>query len=174
MPVPDWVSSLKRNEGTSTGKAKIGFENASFRWNSGKQSEPPANGNGTSAPIVNAEPSSSTSSGDITATETAEAYFRLSDLNVDFPIGKLTVITGPTGSGKTAILTALLGEMELLEGKSYLPKHTTMVNDQGLRNSVAYAAQTPWLQQKSIKDNILFGEEYDEARYEATIEACAL
>jgi ABC-type multidrug transport system fused ATPase/permease subunit len=49
-----------------------------------------------------------------------------------------------------------------------------MVNDQGLRNSVAYAAQTPWLQQKSIKDNILFGEEYDEARYEATIEACAL
>lgn len=84
-------------------------------------------------------------------------------------------MTGATGSGKTAILTALLGEMELLEGKSYLPKDTMTVDkDTGLRNSVAYASQTPWLQQLSIKNNILFGEEYDEARYEATLDACAL
>jgi ABC-type transport system involved in cytochrome bd biosynthesis fused ATPase/permease subunit len=171
--VPDWVSSLKRIEIADPGSPKIGFENASYRWNSGKQTEAAsANGNGTALPA--AGPSSPTSSGDATVFESAEAYFRLSDLNVDFPIGRLTVVTGPTGSGKTAILTALLGEMEQLEGKGFLPKHPTVVDEQGLRNSVAYAAQTPWLQQKSIKDNILFGEEYDEKRYEATIEACAL
>lgn len=39
---------------------------------------------------------------------------------------------------------------------------------------MAYCSQTPWLQQKSIKDNILFGEEFNEERYEATLEACAL
>ena len=101
--------------------------------------------------------------------------FNLSNLSIDFPIGKLTVVAGPTGAGKTAILVALLGEMELLEGESWLPKDTTQVDtDTRLRNSVAYAAQTPWLQQKSIKDNILFNEEFDEDRYEATLDACAL
>lgn len=65
--------------------------------------------------------------------------------------------------------------MELLEGQTYLPKQTTQVDaETGLRNSVAYASQTPWLQQKSIKDNILFGEEFNEERYDATLEACAL
>lgn len=64
--------------------------------------------------------------------------------------------------------------MELIEGKSFLPKYTESVNDKGLRNSVAYASQTPWLQQKSIRDNILFGEEMDEERYEEVLDACAL
>jgi ABC-type transport system involved in cytochrome bd biosynthesis fused ATPase/permease subunit len=118
-------------------------------------------------------PASSSSSEGSTAVE--PPVFNLSNLNVDFPIGKLSVVTGPTGSGKTACLTALLGEMELLEGKSYLPKNPTAVDEStGLRNSVAYGAQTPWLQQKSIKENILFGEELDQERYEATLEACAL
>lgn len=105
----------------------------------------------------------------------APTVFNLSDLNITFPVGKLSVVTGPTGSGKTAILTALLGEMELLDGKTFLPKYPTQVDEAtGLRNSIAYAAQTPWLQQKSIKDNILFGESYDEERYEDVLEACAL
>lgn len=162
MPaVPDWVSSLKRSEHITKGPAKIAFENASFRWNSGKQA----------IGATQAKPSSTASP---EATEPGETYFRLDNLSVNFPAGKLTVITGPTGSGKTAMLTALLGEMELLEGKSSLPKFVTQVDERGLRNSVAYAAQTPWLQQKSIKENILFGEPYDEKRYDMTIEACAL
>ena len=121
-------------------------------------------------------PSSPTSTDGTTAVNTPEpVVFNLINLNIDFPIGKLTVVTGPTGSGKTGILTALLGEMELLEGNSWLPKETTQVDPQTkLRNSIAYGAQTPWLQQKSIKDNILFGEEYEEDRYEATLDACAL
>lgn len=166
--VPDWVSSLKRSPYARTqGPAKIGFENAHFRWNTGKQSETKADTKPTDTP-----PSPSNSDG---STAVEPAVFNLTDLNVNFPLGKLSVVTGPTGSGKTACLTALLGEMELLSGKSFLPKDPTTVDKEtGLRNSIAYGAQTPWLQQKSIKDNILFGEEYDEARYEATLEACAL
>ena len=174
--VPDWVSSLKRSPyARSTEITKIGFENATFRWNSGKQEEstkdtPKAkskgNGNGTaSSPTVS---QSSTANAD-------EEVFELSNLNVNFPIGKLSVVTGATGAGKSAILVALLGEMELVEGKGFLPKDTMRVDPKtGLRNSVAYAAQTPWLQQQSIKENILFGEKFDEDRYEATLEACAL
>ena len=64
--------------------------------------------------------------------------------------------------------------MELINGQSHLPKYTQQVNKQGLRNSIAYASQTAWLQQKSIRENILFGEKMDEERYEMTLEACAL
>lgn len=172
--VPEWVSSLMSSpESRSTGVAKIAFENATFRWNSGEKSV-----TGASDSKNSKTSSSASGSEDATAVneeDPANVVFHLSNLNVKFPIGKLTVVTGPTGSGKTAVLIALLGEMELLDGECWLPKETTVVDKEtGLRNSVAYAAQTPWLQQKSIKDNILFGEKFDEERYEATVAACAL
>ncbi len=171
--VPDWVSSLSSKSTTPTpGRAKLGFEHATLRWNTGKKSDVEVK----TPPKKTIEPPSPTSSDGTTAVDTPETViFNLTDLTLDFPIGKLTIITGPTGAGKTGILIALLGEMELLEGKTWLPKETTGVDSQtGLRNSIAYAAQTPWLQQKSIKDNILFGEEFDEDRYEHTLDACAL
>lgn len=166
--MPDWVCSLKRSSDPFLGKPKIGFEAATLQWNTGKQTGSPA-----SAATVNG--SSSTSDSDtLVPPADAAPRFQLSNLSVQFPLGKLSIITGPTGSGKTAMLTALLGEMELLHGKSYLPKYPEQVNNQGLRNSIAYASQTPWLQQKSIRENILFGEKMDEERYEEVLEACAL
>ena len=171
----DWVSSLKRSPyARSSASSKIGFENATLRWNTGKQPETATDGKKDKSKASAPQTASSSSSEDSTAVAEPEV-FHLSRLNASFPIGKLSVVTGPTGSGKSAVLTALLGEMELLEGKSFLPKDTKTVDPKtGLRNSVAYAAQTPWLQQKSIKDNVLFGEELDEDRYEATLSACAL
>lgn len=54
-------------------------------------------------------------------------------------------------------------------------KNTTQVDkDTGLRNSVSYAAQKPWLQHASIRDNILFGQPFEEERYWAVVEACTL
>ena len=43
------------------------------------------------------------------------------DLDIKFEIGKLNIIAGPTGSGKTSLLMALLGEMTLIKGKVFLP-----------------------------------------------------
>ena len=180
MVVPDWVSSLKRVPHSSPLKSpRIAFERATLRWNTGKRIDLGANLKSKPKevkPKKTIELQSPNISNDSTAMNTPEPLtFQLTDLTINFPIGKLTVITGPTGAGKTGVLVALLGEMELLEGTTWLPKETTQVEPvTKLRNSVAYAAQTPWLQQKSIKDNILFGEEYDEVRYEATLDACAL
>jgi ABC-type multidrug transport system fused ATPase/permease subunit len=183
--VPDWVSSLKRKPETESESRKIGFTKATLQWNTGKQAETKPADKPKDKPLTKIKraffgrpqpDAASTEGSDTTAVEsTPEPVFQLADLNVDFPTGKLSVVSGPTGSGKTAVLTGLLGEMELIEGHSYLPKQPTQVDPQtGLRNSIAYAAQTPWLQQKSIKDNILFGEEFDEKRYEDTLDACAL
>jgi ABC-type transport system involved in cytochrome bd biosynthesis fused ATPase/permease subunit len=186
--VPDWVSSLKHQPEATPESRSIGFKHATLQWNTGKQSEESEpkdkkakkdkqdkKGKKDQKAVTNGDSTSPTSSTPADSTLVAETPFQLIDLSVDFPTGKLSVVSGPTGSGKSAILTALLGEMELLEGQTYLPKQSTQVDPEtGLRNSVAYASQTPWLQQKSIKDNILFGEEYNEERYDATLEACAL
>lgn len=55
-----------------------------------------------------------------------------------------------------------------------MSKRLSEVDEFGLTHSIAYAAQSPWLRHQSIKDNILFGYPYDDARYNAVIEACAL
>ncbi|PKY06331.1 ATP-dependent bile acid permease [Aspergillus campestris IBT 28561] len=106
--------------------------------------------------------------------------FRLINMNVSFPIGKLNVITGPTGSGKTSLLMALLGEMKLLKGKVYLPSGTATraelpVDPQtGLIDSIAYCAQEAWLVNATVKENIVFASPYDQRRYDAVLKACAL
>ncbi|KAF9235883.1 hypothetical protein BU15DRAFT_77487 [Melanogaster broomeanus] len=100
--------------------------------------------------------------------------FGLRDISVRFPEGKLSVVTGPTASGKTALLLALLGEMTITGGKLIMSKDTLQVDEHGNTCSISYVAQSPWLRQQSIKDNILFGYPYDEERYHAVIKCCAL
>lgn len=72
--------------------------------------------------------------------------FTLRDLDVEFVPGKLNIIAGPTGSGKTSMLMALLGEMTLLKGRVYLPGSHSREDlyphpITGLTESVAYCAQ---------------------------------
>ncbi|KPI36996.1 ATP-dependent bile acid permease [Cyphellophora attinorum] len=109
----------------------------------------------------------------------ATEAFRLIDVDVEFQIGKLNVIAGPTGSGKTSLLLALLGEMKLLEGTVHIPGGSVRQDlrpdpETGLTESVAYCAQQPWLVNATIKDNILFSAPFDKQRYKAVISACAL
>ncbi|KAK0619751.1 hypothetical protein B0T14DRAFT_537418 [Immersiella caudata] len=105
--------------------------------------------------------------------------FRLLDLNVDFKIGKLNVITGPTGCGKTSMLMALLGEMTIMKGRVFLPGGRSREDvrpdpETGLAETCAYVSQQAWLVNASIKDNILFSAPFDEQRYKDVIVACAL
>ncbi|WYZ38528.1 hypothetical protein EsH8_III_000442 [Colletotrichum jinshuiense] len=105
--------------------------------------------------------------------------FRLMDVDVDFQIGKLNIISGPTGSGKTSMLMALLGEMTLVGGKVYCPGGQSREDvradpETGLADTVAYVAQAAWLVNANIKENILFAAPYDEKRYRDVIIACAL
>ena len=64
--------------------------------------------------------------------------------------------------------------MTITSGQILMSKEPQKVDAHGLVHALSYAAQTPWLQHQSIKENILFGTPFDEERYRAVLEACAL
>ncbi len=86
----------------------------------------------------------------------------LRGINCAISRGSLVAIVGTVGSGKSSILAAILGEMEKIEGR---------IAKQG---SIAYVAQQAWIQNLSLKDNILFGQEFDPEKYNKVIDGCAL
>ncbi|KAG1471789.1 hypothetical protein G6F56_001926 [Rhizopus delemar] len=100
----------------------------------------------------------------------------IKNLNLSFPIGKLSVVCGPTGSGKTTLLSSLLGETHRVSGQAILPRIIPNKSSPlgGAVSGIAYVAQTAWLQNCSIRDNILFGLPYDEERYGNVLYATAL
>ncbi|KAJ7070796.1 P-loop containing nucleoside triphosphate hydrolase protein [Mycena amicta] len=135
--VPKWASTLTSEDQERPPSTNIGFASAVFEWQVPSESSP------------------------------AAARFQLGPLDITFPQGKLTLVSGATGSGKTALLSALLGEMHCVDGEVHLAKSG---------HQVAYCAQNPWLEHATIRDNIVFGASFgfDEARYQGVIEACAL
>ncbi|TFY73932.1 hypothetical protein EWM64_g10080 [Hericium alpestre] len=181
--VEEQVSTLKK---TRSGHAfsdrniqkGFGIENRTLKWNRVEERKLGDRQNGntqparTSGPDENAETPSTTDI--VSASEAGDHWFELRDISVMFPDGQLSVVTGPTASGKTALLMALLGELTTLNGRIIMSKDPSNVNEQGLMHSISYAAQSPWLRHQSIKDNILFGCPYDEKRYNQVIDCCAL
>ncbi|GMM34147.1 bile acid-transporting ATPase [Saccharomycopsis crataegensis] len=109
----------------------------------------------------------------------SDTDFKLRDLDISFRTGQLNVVIGATGSGKTSMLLALLGEMEKTNGKVFLPgamPRSKLIADPrtGLTDSVAYCAQAAWLLNDSIKSNIVFAAPFNAKRYQAVVEACGL
>ncbi|KAJ1815706.1 hypothetical protein LPJ75_002277 [Coemansia sp. RSA 2598] len=109
-----------------------------------------------------------------------DSVFCLRDIDVQFPLGKLSLIGGATGSGKTSMLSALIGEMHLVSGYVQVPialaRNGSEYGASAGRSvaNVAYVAQEPWLCNATIRDNILFGEPFDQPRYEKVLSACML
>ncbi|KTF80931.1 hypothetical protein cypCar_00017706, partial [Cyprinus carpio] len=86
----------------------------------------------------------------------------LKRINVRVPEGAFVAVVGHVGSGKSSLLSALLGEMQKQEGSV------------SIKGSVAYVPQQAWIQNATLKDNILFGREAKDSWYEKVVEACAL
>lgn len=72
--------------------------------------------------------------------------------------GSLLCIVGRVGSGKSSVLMSLLGDMICVLGNV------------AIKGKVAYVGQRPFIQNSTLKDNILFGNQYDEAKYRHTLE----
>jgi ATP-binding cassette subfamily C (CFTR/MRP) protein 4 len=87
----------------------------------------------------------------------------LAGINLKFEMGGMYCIIGPVGSGKSALLQAISGE--LLPSKGRIDRKPA---------SIAYATQDPFVMDGTVRENILFGLDYREEHYNAVVEACGL
>ena len=94
---------------------------------------------------------------DLTSQETT-----LQDIDLSVEKGKLYVVIGMVGSGKSSFLSTVLGEINLLKG------------DVKVNGSISYAEQEAWVFGASVRQNILFGEHFDRHRYQRVVRVCAL
>ncbi|KAJ4290019.1 hypothetical protein N0V88_006820 [Collariella sp. IMI 366227] len=146
--------------GSLTGsQVNIGFEHATFSW--------PGTSEATDLSS--------------TAGKTTESpkSFTLKNLSFKFKAGKLNIVIGATGSGKSSLLYALLGEMPLVSGNVWMPaaaSREALPRDEktGLVEGVAFCAQEAWITSNTVRNNILFGQPLNEERYKAVLQACAL
>ncbi|KAJ1824611.1 hypothetical protein GGH91_000634 [Coemansia sp. RSA 2671] len=85
----------------------------------------------------------------------------LTDVSLSVGAGELVAVTGKTASGKSSLLLAMCSEMEMTQGSGQV------------RGTVSYLEQTPWIMSSTLRDNILFGREFDEGHYWRVLYACA-
>jgi ABC-type multidrug transport system fused ATPase/permease subunit len=139
--------------------------------------------NTNDAPNISFEGASIAWPSDEELDESGDDRYVLRDINISFPENELSVISGKTGTGKSLLLAALLGEVDIFAGKVNVPippptqdraDHLATKDNWIIPSSIAFVAQIPWIENASIRDNIVFGLPYDPRRYEKVIEVCAL
>ena len=86
----------------------------------------------------------------------------LKQVNISIKNGNLVGVYGAFGSGKTSLLSGIMGQMTLCGGSV------------AVSGSIAYCAQQAWLMNATVRENILFGSSYDKARYQDVVKACEL
>ena len=115
--------------------------------------------------------------------EESDDRYVLRNISLNFPNKELSVISGMTGSGKSLLLASILGESDVLNGTVKVPRapslhdrydHKATREDWIIENAIAFVSQIPWIENATIRDNILFGLPFDGRRYQNVLYSCAL
>lgn len=192
---------------TATGTARlppaVQFSHANLRWAAAADKAPSGGAAAATAPATAGTPAAVVTANPVVAVAAAakspatspasdQPVFALTDITVAFPTGKLTQIAGAVGSGKSSLLSAILGELRLSSGNvtlrvpppppedaaaaaAALPLGATAISVlANSANGIAFCSQQPWILNASVRDNITFGETFDAARYEQALQVCAL
>ncbi|KAF4120533.1 ABC-type multidrug transport system, ATPase and permease component [Geosmithia morbida] len=148
----------------------IELHNANFTWEQAAAQETEGDDKkagkksaGNGAINANKITGISTAGDDATSILASEPEpFKLSDINLDVSRNELIAVIGTVGSGKSSLLSALAGDMRKTSGEVILGA------------SRAFCPQYAWIQNTSVRNNILFGKEYDRAWYNEVVRAAAL
>ncbi|KAG3057417.1 ABC transporter C family member 2 [Phytophthora cactorum] len=139
--------------GDSPGPGTISVRNAHFRWSPEPRIAPD---------VVIIDPDNSDAVADEQVHLAQVHDISLEGVNLEIDAGSLVMVVGMVGSGKSSLLNALLGEMILVDGS---------VNVCG---GLSYVSQESWIRNATVKDNILFEEEFDADKYASVLEATQL
>lgn len=148
----------------------IEITNASFRWEAVASQSNRAEAASVAGPSIGtasggALAGASWHANPLASTGTTDASARadvLSNVSLSLPRGVLCAVIGAVGSGKSTLLSGLLGELKRSAGAVRL------------RGRVGFCPQQAWIQNASLRDNVLFGAAFDRRRYDRAIEQCAL
>lgn len=92
----------------------------------------------------------------------SSSEYSLHNVTLDVKSKELYTVVGPVGSGKSTLLHVILNEIPLEEGTS------------DINGTISYASQEPWLFGGSIRQNIIFGQEFDRNKYDEVVRVCSL
>ncbi|KAK4657219.1 ATP-binding cassette transporter yor1 [Podospora pseudocomata] len=138
----------------------VEMHDASFTW----ERTPTQDSEGTVGTNIKSKskPTPGDASEDASTLVEEREPFKLQDLNFEVGRNELVAVIGTVGSGKTSLLAALAGDMRKTSGEVVLGA------------SRAFCPQYAWIQNTTVKENILFGKEMDKGWYSDVIKACAL
>ncbi|KAL7746770.1 hypothetical protein RI367_007934 [Sorochytrium milnesiophthora] len=146
-------ASATIDRATGSHPVAISIANGTFTWGCGNSETSPG-------AAKNQHPS------DMNPCETTDPAhretFALTDITLTVPRCSLTAVIGRVGQGKTALLHAILGEMQRAAG------------DVRVNGTVAYVSQAAWIINSTVRNNIVMGAPLDECRYQHTLAVCAL
>ncbi|KAG1670803.1 Multidrug resistance-associated protein 1 [Nymphon striatum] len=94
--------------------------------------------------------------------DSADKNSILENINIKVKPGELVAVVGKVGSGKSSLISSLLGEMHRKQGKVFR------------KGSIAYVPQVAWIQNNTVQQNITFTSEFKRKKYNKVIDACAL
>ena len=140
--------------GGARGGAAVRVAGAEFRWESASALPAARDGGAGEKPEAVALAKA--------AADASEAPAVLSDVSFDVGAPEIVAVVGRKAEGKSTLAAGILGQIECSRGRVHV------------RGSVSYIAQTAFITNASIRENILFGAPFDEKRYEKVIDACAL
>ena len=158
--VENWMKPLPE---PLSADVHIELQDSSFAWDAimavgGGPAKRPGGPPGSKAPSTTPKPTEDgKNAGDAERNLTA-----VRNVSVVVPAGQLVGICGKVGSGKSSLLSALLGHMKLASGEARV------------HNNMAYVSQQAWIQSITLRDNILFGKPMDEALYNKVLDVCCL
>jgi len=100
--------------------------------------------------------------GMVVSGDASDDLVAVRDISMRVENGSLVAVVGSVGSGKTSVLMSVLGELAQLQGNAIV------------QGRIAYAAQNPFIQHGTIRENILFGRTFESSRYREALRVSAL
>ncbi|XP_066299993.1 ATP-binding cassette sub-family C member 5-like [Branchiostoma lanceolatum] len=146
-------------------KTAIDIKFATFAWDAldvaGKEKRQEENTTVTGTVEEDTEPPTVAAQADDGQIET-KLIETLFDINLTIAKGTLLGVCGSVGAGKSSLISAILNEMRSVKGGV------------AVDGDIAYVAQQAWIQNATVRDNILLGKPFDSSKYEMTVQACCL